>query len=248
MPIDMPPLPVPAGYEQRSSGLVAPRGLLKTPRRGILPGMIPVGMFMPTPGASLITGGFQGQQSSLSNLKTYTFTSCDIGTASSDRTVIVVTGAGVDFQPSSCTINGVSATKIHNISNRSLAIFSAVVPSGTSVSIVVSGYLVNAGYCWIGYYSYYGLTTPTSAYATATDQTAPLDVSLNTTDRCVVVGLVQSDGTITSWSGITQDANVGVSTDDLGSASDIVTAAATPKSVSVATTGTTRDAMAVTVV
>lgn len=92
-----------------------------------------------------ITGSQTAYTSDTGGSSTHTFTSQAIGAAASNRTVVVgVTGQswGTSTGITSVTIGGVSATQIVNqnfvaASNSGAAIWSAIVPTGTTATIVV---------------------------------------------------------------------------------------------------------------
>jgi hypothetical protein len=91
--------------------------------------------------AAPVTIEFTDSAVSGSNLTTYTFSSVDIGSAETGRRIVVVTqGREVNPAVSSITINSVSAALVYadhldGGSSWPIEIWSAVVPTGTSVTI-----------------------------------------------------------------------------------------------------------------
>ena len=97
---------------------------------------------------------FEAQYVSAANSTAYTFSSCDLGTAASNRSIVVGVGGGQSSSGnrtvSSVTINGVTATKATeqlSFSGDNTSIFFAAVPSGSTGDIVVtfSSSMVRAG-------------------------------------------------------------------------------------------------------
>ena len=127
--------------------------------------------------------GSQGQF--LNGASSYTYTNAPIGTASSDRYVYVVTwfredGGGINL---SCTIGGVSATKIIGDITDSLgfskgAIFALNVPAGTTSTVIVSaGIATNEQ--MMAVYTGTGLNKPLNPLNTYSVNTASVPLSLN---------------------------------------------------------------------
>lgn len=153
---------------------------------------------------------YQTSTSDSTNLTTYTFASQAIGTAASDRYVIVgVAGSNTASEPSSVTIGGVSATKAVGTAggNHSAGLWVANVPSGSTASIVVvwPGAIDR---CAIGVWSATGLSsvTPTN---TATSNASPGVGAVTTLSGGFAVAFSHLGyGTVTwSGTGVTQDFN-----------------------------------------
>ena len=139
------------------------------------------------------------------NASTHTFTSQSIGAIDANRKIVVIVNTGgvsASTSVSSMTINSVAAGLVLAVTNSTEAwfvteIWQAVVPTGTSVSIVVnwSGTVVNAG---IGVYRVIGAAS--AAYATASDNdsdplTATIDIPA---DGVLICGA--GEGTAATWS------------------------------------------------
>ena len=179
------------------------------------------------------------EDSSESNLTTYTFTSVGIGTAAADRFVLCAAMAPANSGTrsfSSVTIGGISATQLVTVADASgfseWAIYGASVPTGTTATIVVV--LDTApDRCGIMTFEANNLqsTTPT---ATATQNTASAALTQSIT--------VQSDGFILAcagiensasrwgWTNLTEDidADIGSGGSSMTAASDEYDAGATP--------------------
>jgi hypothetical protein len=106
-----------------------------------------------------MTPTFEAQYYNTSNLTTYTFSTCDLGTADADRSIIVAVGAGRvsagSRTVSSLTIGGVSATfagRKQTVNLNANEIWYAKVPTGATGDVVVT---FNSGMlgCGIGIWS-----------------------------------------------------------------------------------------------
>jgi len=151
---------------------------------------------------------FTDNTASTSDLTTYTFTDRAIGTAAATRVVIV----GVGFFASgasvaSMTIGGISAAmqQAQVFTNGGDEIWTAVVPTGTTATIVIT-FSSGANRCAIGVWSAYGTSGATKydgANATGTvSSTTAVDIPAGG----VAVGFGYSNSNTTStWSGLTED-------------------------------------------
>lgn len=115
---------------------------------------------------------FRNYYEDTSSQTTYTFSSCDIGTAHSSRMVVVcIAASNVPGAVSSCTVNGVSAASVVTSGNtaRHCEIWRAAVTSGTTgvtISVAFSG--AGSTNCAIGVYATYpGSQTPVDALGTS---------------------------------------------------------------------------------
>lgn len=170
-----------------------------------------------------ITSTFIAATGNTSDTSTYTFSGASIGTAASDRIVVVAAWvrAASTVSISSLTIGGVSATAIvtaegtGTASNR-LSIYALNVTSGTTADIVVncSTAGVRAG---IGVWRFSGQSTPsTTAHATATDTTASsnaLSATINIPAGGTVIAASADGGGTTltcTWTGATERYDIGV--------------------------------------
>lgn len=170
---------------------------------------------------------------------TVTFTAASIGTASSDRLVIVSVGASKAIGAwsanpiTSLTIGGNAATLAGNQKltggvqgSAVAAIYCLTVPSGTSADIVVN---LAASYigCGVVIWSSTGLNSSTPT-ATADDNTDPLSQSLTVSSDGFGIGFAINDnssGQSWAWSGMTErsDADNGGATHGICSGADTTT-------------------------
>lgn len=102
---------------------------------------------------------FRNYYEDTSSQTTYTFSSCDIGTAHATRMVVVcIAASNVPGAVSSCTVNGVSASSVvtSGNTNRHCEIWKAAVPSG-SIGVTISVAFSTSGTtnCAIGVYATY---------------------------------------------------------------------------------------------
>lgn len=122
---------------------------------------------------------YQTATYSNTDASSYTFSAQAIGTAASDRYVIVGVGnSNTTTDPTSVTVGGNSATKIASVTGggaHNASLWIVLVTSGTTADIVVSGAGPNR--CGIGVWSATGLTgtaANSSGTSTATNPTATL--------------------------------------------------------------------------
>lgn len=156
--------------------------------------------------------------SSTTDLTTYTFSNASIGTAASDRYVIVgfsaSTGtAGITI--SSVTIAGITATLLSKAeysatsASRVSGIYMAAVPTGTTATIVVT-YSSTMARMALNVYRCIGLPTITphsTASVTGASGTAyTLDVSGSSAGFVIAQAAVQASTSFT-WTGLTEDSD-----------------------------------------
>lgn len=174
-------------------------------------------------GGGTITSTFVANTNSTSDASSYTFSAASIGTAESNRIVVVAVWArsASSVSISSVTIGGVAATEIVTALGTGtafsrLSIYALNVTSGTTADIVVncSAGCVRAG---IGVWRFSGQASPsTTAHATTTDTTASsnaLSGTINIPAGGTAVA-VSADGggtTLTCvWTGATERYDTGV--------------------------------------
>lgn len=141
----------------------------------------------------------------------YTFASQNLGTAASDRYIIVVAVArkgGASTTLSSVTIGGVSATIVkqvtNNVSNTDVAgIAIAAVPTGTTGDIVVT-WGASMVRCAIMAYRATGInaTAYDSDSSTSGNPSVSLDIPAS---GFAIGGGLTAASTTTSWTGLTED-------------------------------------------
>lgn len=174
-----------------------------------------------------------------------TFATQAIGTAAADRIIFVIlgmsVGVGTVTDISSVTIGGITATQVNKQGFGSLAdglgIYQAIVPTGTTASIVITstggdfGFLGGAG---ISVYRTVGAdtTTPVSSSPTDTDNTLSGTVL---SGGVAIVGYVCDSTGATpgvGWSGVTEDVDLAWSSNNAvfstANASTSYTATTTP--------------------
>jgi len=144
---------------------------------------------------------------------TYTFASQAIGTAYSDRLVVVgyaftnLTGQAI----TSVTIGGITATTIHSTgTNTACGLAWANVPTGTTASIVITPTSAGTVRCGISVYVVRGLQSMTAfaTNASAGGSDASRNTSLNIAAGGVVFAVSASQAGATAWTNITEDADV----------------------------------------
>lgn len=180
------------------------------------------------------------QNTQAGNPNTVTYTGISLGAAQSDR-AIIVTVDYVAISLSSVTIAGIAATLVASAtsSSTSASIWIALVPTGTSGNIVLSGSQIALS--GIGVYSATGLLSLTP-FDTSTDTVRPITMSLNVPALGLVVGTACNNGGSANWvwSDLSSDfanqfpggVNAGYS-----AASLTATAAITPQGVNPTNTG-----------
>lgn len=189
---------------------------------------------IPVPSISWRTSNSSGTDAS-----SYTFSAQDIGTAGSNRHVILgimsldsalgVTGI------SSVTIGGVSATTQVAINVVGTGSFSALtiaaVPSGATGDIVVNMTTTQARLA-IGVWAAYDLVSPT-AVASATSSADPAVLNLNTQIGDIVVACgFNNTGSTASWTGATERFDTTVEGANYTGADHTATSAETPRTIS----------------
>lgn len=152
-----------------------------------------------------------GATNSTTNSTNYTFASQNLGTEHANRYIVVGVASIASFgrTVSSATINGVSATLVHNPNLGFVGrLIIAPVPTGATGDIVInhSGACTS---CAIGVWAAYDITSTTAHDLGTTSQasdvtTISLDVSANQTIYCSLV--IQNGVTIDSLSGATSRA------------------------------------------
>lgn len=160
-----------------------------------------------------MTPTYESQYFDTSNLTTYTFSACDLGTADADRSIIVAVGAGRitagSRTVSSLTIGGVSATFAGRKQTQNLnanEIWYAKVPTGATGDVVVT---FNAGMiaCGIGIWSVLNLGPVQDVQGDNTSgNVASQSVSIGGGETAFAVFNVYDEGTVSavSWSTATE--------------------------------------------
>jgi hypothetical protein len=155
----------------------------------------------------------------------FTFTSQNIGTASSDRYIVIaITGGnGSTTNITGVTIGGNAMTKENGNASAAgtvSAIYRLLVTTGTSATVVVTFSSATTLFCCINMYALTGFGTISAPYSTFTTTTAVSNVvsgTLNNTAggaAIMIAGRFQSTApTVTAFAGCTvADTNVAINT------------------------------------
>jgi hypothetical protein len=160
-----------------------------------------------SPPGGKVTVSFTDSSVDGTDLTTYTFSTQALGTASSDRKIVVGTGTvtGGGATVSSITIAGIAATRVEQQANgQGIAeLWQASVPTGTTGDIVVvfSGGVSRAG---IGVWAVYNATT--SAFDTGKSTADPLTDTINVPSKGICIGFaITNDGTSMTWTNLTEE-------------------------------------------
>lgn len=171
--------------------------------------------------ASAVSYTYNGLVFSDANLATYTFLSAPLGTATTDRLIVLPVFALVDSSRGSTdpivTVGGVLATKlvgpiIDSISGRTY-LYMANVPSGTTGNIVVQ-VPISIARCYIPIYSVYGAgPTPLDLKTTFVESTVvnSLSLAVDTSVNGAVIAFsefIVTGSPPTNWTNITEDMDV----------------------------------------
>lgn len=152
---------------------------------------------------------FQFTDSELQDLPagtTFTFSNKAIGSAASNRTILVLAQPGTALNTvTSVTVGGVSATVVPSTTNR---FWLASVPSGTTATVVMNT-SATTGAVAIGLYAIYGSLNQVPFDNQSTSGTGTTSVNLNVEAGGIAIcyGLTTSITTASdqSWSGVTED-------------------------------------------
>lgn len=162
---------------------------------------------------------FGGQYNTEDNASSYTWTSAPIGTATSDRKVIIcVASTGNNaVAVTGCTIDGVAATQeMYTYStepdNRSqLVFYSRTVTSGSFVNVTVT---LNGSQDRFGMMSYsvYNSTGTNATANDTVDSSGLLSATCNVPDNGAMIGFAfnQEAGGTWTWTELTEDADVSI--------------------------------------
>jgi hypothetical protein len=144
---------------------------------------------------------------------TYTFTAANIGTATSDRVVVVgvMLNSSVSRTVSSVTLGGNAMTSIVGTNSASnTALFRISVASGTTADIVVTG-SGGANGCYVVVYSLTGWGTVTTydSSSAASTSAATISATINTASGGAVIGIQNrfNTGSVTTSGFTTQNVN-----------------------------------------
>ncbi len=160
--------------------------------------------------AETVTSSYCTSAVDATDSASYTFSSQSIGTATSDRIVVVTTAQGnVGMTVGSLTVGGISATEAIEITESTGYATSGQwyvpVPTGTTADIVVNISGGTASRCGITVHAIYGSSG--KPYATAyAEQDYPLIQSIQVPDNGVIIGasMVNSGAPTVTWTNLTE--------------------------------------------
>jgi len=168
-------------------------------------------------GKSNFTAAYLQSASINSQQSSYTFAAQNLGAAASSRMIVVAVMSTTTVSAvSSCTIGGVTATKLKEqvaaLSNhyQLATIYGAMVPNGTTGDVVV-GFSQNQFSCAVSVYRLTGKTSATAVTTNSTATASPYTTTLNIPENGFVVGCVSinNPGSSTSWTvGLSKDYDV----------------------------------------
>ncbi len=198
-------------------------------------------------GASVSYRASYGVDQSGAPLSTLTFNAADIGTAASDRIVVVglivyYNAAAAHVAPSA-TIGGVAASVQVSVLDSTTfyvtALYSANVPTGATANIV---FTANSGTINAGAISVYALGgVPTAAGSTVSDGTNAYSLNSNITTGSVFVGFCATAYFIAptnAWVGATENVDGTIASSiSYSSAHYLATATETPRTISCTASG-----------
>lgn len=242
-------IPQPPPLVLAKPAIIRPSDDKKLPLLGL---MTAPGIYKPR-SAGPVALAYQTQVSNTADLSSYSFASTAIGTASTDRIVVVgitvsAASSGATRSVSSVTIGGISATQLSHVVGATwmtAAIYAAAVPTGTTatIAITMSG---TCGRCACAVWAMTGgsitpFDTATDTNASA-DPNASIDVPAN---GGAVAAAGSATSTTTTWTGLTERVDTaleGFSTHTV--ASDVFASAQTGLSVTANFAGAADNSMA----
>lgn len=147
---------------------------------------------------------------------TVTFSSCAVGTAASDRYIIVCVGMQAALGVSSITVGGAATTYVIDQGGSfrtSIYITSSAFTTGTTADIVVNVNTITPSNCAIAVFAAYGLSSTTATHTLGTNTDAAT-MALNTANPGVAVGIAGSlDNSSFTVSGLTETADSQIGSD-----------------------------------
>lgn len=177
--------------------------------------------------------------SSASDLTTYTFSSLSLGTAASNRYILVAVGRqrfGTPSTVSSLTVAGVSASQVvdqgsSNANQQAVSIWIAAVPTGTTGDVVVT---LSAGHLRCGVSIFRMVNASGTAHATGGDAvgTTVGSIAINVpANGAALAAFINNGNTTLTWTGVTERTELDVDGSDFGAASNNFTSASTPLTI-----------------
>jgi len=145
--------------------------------------------------SSALSLTYQGSVTTTSASTTFTYTSAPIGTAASNRLVIVVVGnrwgaSSGGLNVTAVTVGGVSAVQqVVTTSPTIVSIWSAIVPTGTTANVVAT-YSAGPLGTSMSVYTIHGgasITAKTTAQAVQSGGINPISTTMNVTNKDIVI-------------------------------------------------------------
>lgn len=203
----------------------------------MLPGLIaiPSGANSTPPDLSYLSS-----TSSTSSLTTYTFAGQTLGAASTGRYIVVVatvSTAAAGITINSMTIGGVAATEIvekvgtGGTANRTIAIYIAKVPTGTTGDIEFTCSTTGVR-CALAWWRLEGI--PSTAAAATASGTTSADINVSAND-IVIVGAHDNSTTAMTPTGYTERVDIAYGVNRFEAGDYTATANETPRTISCAT-------------
>lgn len=187
----------------------------------MLPGMLITGLNAATGTVDVVYRDVDGTNGATSSR---TYTAMDLGTAASDRRIIVGVGsrAASAITVTSVTVQGISATQIVAVANgnTNADIWLASVPTGTTGDVVIT-FSASSARQGCAVWSMTGASSGTAHDTGSSTAANPTD-TINCPANGAIVGFVfngTNSGTST-WTGITEDIDL-----DIGPGSSLTTGA-----------------------
>ncbi len=154
-----------------------------------------------------LVDGYVSTNSSTLNTTTYTFTSQSIGTADSQRRVIVtVAGRDTAATPTSVTVGGTGLTlDLTEVNTPVASIWSGVIATGATANVVVTYAAANT-YCGLGVWAVYNKAPVATAESTANSATPAATITTVSGDFCVATCAYRATVTTPSmaWNAATE--------------------------------------------
>ena len=163
----------------------------------------------------LSTANYVTQVSSTANASSYTFSGVDIGTATSNRLVVVCASGGSNTAGDITGIsiggnaaNLIAKTTISDSEDPATVMYGLLVTSGTSADIVVT-FASTKNRCQISVYDVKVSSTTAVSTTTDNDNSNPATASVNVKYGNSVIAITSGNNSTTvSWSGLSEDMDV----------------------------------------
>ena len=160
-------------------------------------------------GLGAVTRSFRDSYVYATNTQNHTFSSCDIGTAASDRHVVVaifISASTAVGTISSVTIGGVSASELVTSASAEyrVSFYIAAVPTGTTGDVVINTSKTETRF-GIGVWAVYGASA--TAHDTGSSTADPLTDNINIAAGGVAIGVGVSSRSSPeyTWTNLTED-------------------------------------------